>query len=402
MERKPFPYDQESFGDDERISFSKVANKFILEDENGIEWEWHPTVERWTQTITEEEMKQQAEAYKVAGVDEDEPALNPAQKRKEAQLEDAETNPKAAKTGPGATNTGDRTNAQPDTNANARGSTNASANVAPPTRKNTAIWVTGIPTDADREEIIQFFSRFGMIKESVEDDSKRIKMYADDEGNFNGEALIIYQGPESIELAHWYDGEPLRLGDKANKLSIQPADSNYKSQDGNTVKEGGNKPKPSKAKLKAKAEEIERRTKTWEEDDEPAPAPAAKPQQKVLNTVLIRNAFTLHLLEEEPDLLSNIYDDMEDAAESHGEVRNVTVGDKEPRGLVTVRFADAAAAKAFADAINGRSWNGRKLSTETVSGWDVKLRKNKLPEAEKERQEKRRLDKYSRRIEDEA
>lgn len=33
-------------------------------------------------------MQQQAEIYKVAGVDEDEPALNPAQKRKEAMLED--------------------------------------------------------------------------------------------------------------------------------------------------------------------------------------------------------------------------------------------------------------------------------------------------------------------------
>lgn len=33
-------------------------------------------------------MQQQAEAYKVDGVDENAPALNPAQKRKQAQLED--------------------------------------------------------------------------------------------------------------------------------------------------------------------------------------------------------------------------------------------------------------------------------------------------------------------------
>lgn len=33
-------------------------------------------------------MKRQAEIYKVAGVDEDEPALNPMKKRKEAQLEE--------------------------------------------------------------------------------------------------------------------------------------------------------------------------------------------------------------------------------------------------------------------------------------------------------------------------
>lgn len=33
-------------------------------------------------------MRQQAEAYKVAGVDEDEPAFNPSKKRKEAAIED--------------------------------------------------------------------------------------------------------------------------------------------------------------------------------------------------------------------------------------------------------------------------------------------------------------------------
>lgn len=38
--------------------------------------------------MDEELVKQQAEAYKVAGVDEDAPALNPAQKRKEALLDD--------------------------------------------------------------------------------------------------------------------------------------------------------------------------------------------------------------------------------------------------------------------------------------------------------------------------
>lgn len=36
-------------------------------------------------------MRRQAEIYKVAGVDEDEPALNPAKKRKEAQLEEVST-----------------------------------------------------------------------------------------------------------------------------------------------------------------------------------------------------------------------------------------------------------------------------------------------------------------------
>lgn len=51
MERKPFPTDQESFGDDDRISYSKLTQTFILEDENGTEWEWLSAVNKWTQTV---------------------------------------------------------------------------------------------------------------------------------------------------------------------------------------------------------------------------------------------------------------------------------------------------------------------------------------------------------------
>ena len=40
------------------------------------------------------------------------------------------------------------------------------------------------------EELHQVFSRYGVIAESLDSDQPRIKLYADDEGNFKGEALI--------------------------------------------------------------------------------------------------------------------------------------------------------------------------------------------------------------------
>ncbi|KAK4500686.1 hypothetical protein PRZ48_008875 [Zasmidium cellare] len=77
------------------------------------------------------------------------------------------------------------------------------------------------------------------------------------------------------------------------------------------------------------------------------------PQQKVLNALSIGNVFTLYLLEVELYLLHDIYDEVENGAEEYGEVRNVARCEKEPRGLVTVRFADAAIAGTFAAAIDG-------------------------------------------------
>jgi len=58
-------------------------------------------------------------------------------------------------------------------------------------RENTSVYVTGIPLDATFDEIHELFkSRGGLIMKNVDDEKPRIKMYADEEGNFKGEALI--------------------------------------------------------------------------------------------------------------------------------------------------------------------------------------------------------------------
>jgi HIV Tat-specific factor 1 len=61
---------------------------------------------------------------------------------------------------------------------------------APKERKNTAVYVTSLPSDVDVEEVEQVFSRYGVIAESLDSDAPRIKLYTDDNGNFRGEALI--------------------------------------------------------------------------------------------------------------------------------------------------------------------------------------------------------------------
>ena len=71
----------------------------------------------------------------------------------------------------------------------------------PAERKNTAVYITGLPTDTDAEEIQKVFSRCGMIAEEIDGQNKRIKMYKDDEGNFKGDALVMYFKPESVNLA---------------------------------------------------------------------------------------------------------------------------------------------------------------------------------------------------------
>ena len=49
--RAPFPHDTEEFDNDERISFSKVSNKYILEAEDGQEFEYEATLKRWVPVV---------------------------------------------------------------------------------------------------------------------------------------------------------------------------------------------------------------------------------------------------------------------------------------------------------------------------------------------------------------
>lgn len=48
--RVAFPQTEEDFEHDDRVSFSKVDNKWILEDVNG-EWEWLAAHKKWIPSV---------------------------------------------------------------------------------------------------------------------------------------------------------------------------------------------------------------------------------------------------------------------------------------------------------------------------------------------------------------
>ena len=50
--RAPLPTDPATFDADERVSFSKLSDKFILEAEDGQEFEWEPALKRWVPVVS--------------------------------------------------------------------------------------------------------------------------------------------------------------------------------------------------------------------------------------------------------------------------------------------------------------------------------------------------------------
>jgi HIV Tat-specific factor 1 len=97
---------------------------------------------------------------------------------------------------------------------------------------NTAVWVTKIPLDAQKQEIRELFAKYGVIAEA-ENGDPRIKMYTGEDGNFTGEALVVYFRPESVQLAiQMLDETEFRLGVTGpdGPMRVEVADSSYKAQ----------------------------------------------------------------------------------------------------------------------------------------------------------------------------
>jgi HIV Tat-specific factor 1 len=99
----------------------------------------------------------------------------------------------------------------------------------PKVQENRAVYVTNLPRDTNEVEIYEVFKRFGIIDEGA-DKKHRIKMYSDDEGNFTGEALIVYFKRRSIALAiQMMDDNYFRIEEQQNgKVTVKEADFSYK------------------------------------------------------------------------------------------------------------------------------------------------------------------------------
>ncbi|KAF2209296.1 hypothetical protein CERZMDRAFT_47641, partial [Cercospora zeae-maydis SCOH1-5] len=369
--RAPFPLHPEEFAHDTRISYSKSKDSFILEDENEKEWEWLASWGKWTETIDDEAMKRQAEIYKMPGVDDSAPALDPVKKRKATQEQAS----------PGATPCESRERRTPV----------------------TAIFVSGLPLDTDEGEVRDCFAKYGIIQESVDGNTKRIKLYRDQKGDLTGEALVIYLKPESVGIAiDMQDGFdfPRDFGLPTGPIMVQEADESYKKTKDDsaaTDRSSSKKSKPSKAQTKKKAEEMNSRLNDWSDDDFTAVNQATRRTDKI---VILKGVFLRNELDEDPGLLAELKEDMQEDAVNYGVVKNITIFDLEEEGVVTIRFGSADAARACVAKNNGRTFDGRKLVAYIATG-NEKFQKSFKKAEDKDVEEAKRLEEYSKFIEGE-
>jgi HIV Tat-specific factor 1 len=64
-----------------------------------------------------------------------------------------------------------------------------------------------------------------------DDGDPKVKMYADDQGKFNGEALVVYFKEDSVVLAeNLLDEAELRIGEPSSRMRVRKAEFGHKEK----------------------------------------------------------------------------------------------------------------------------------------------------------------------------
>ncbi|KAG5973948.1 hypothetical protein E4U58_003880 [Claviceps cyperi] len=360
-----FPTDVQEFDADDRISFSRLDNKFIAVHDDGTEYEFDSEWKRWLPT--EEEPLDEDDTVQHGNLGPDSQSGAGAQPR-EGQPASGSTRPSKKRKAP------------------------------PQPKQNTAVYVTGLPTDATVSEVHDLFSRkAGVIAEEIDSGAPRIKLYTDDAGNFQGDALVVFFKPQSVEMAIMLlDDTAFRYsstGMRQGRIRVQAADMSYKKVQYNTdgtpastaggsaAAQGGKKEHDKRPqrndrdrqKIIKKTQKLDAKLADWDDDD-PYPA-VGQASSKKNKTVILRHMFTLQELREDPAALLEIKEDIRDECAKLGTVTSVVLYDEEPDGIVSVRFKDAESAAACIQLMHGRSFDGRLVEASLKTGKE-KFRKS--------------------------
>ncbi|PWN47371.1 hypothetical protein IE53DRAFT_390490, partial [Violaceomyces palustris] len=162
-----------------------------------------------------------------------------------------------------------------------------------------------------------------------------------------------------------------------------------------------------KKRIQKRVARMENKLTDWDSSDEetrPTMAGSSLPSTErdaIANassaprTVVLKKMFTLAELDEDPTLLLDLKEDVREECESLGKVTNVVLWDKEPEGIITVKFSDPQVAQICVKKMDGRFFAGRSIDAFLMEGRPRFRRSEKGGGGEdQDEEEKRRVDAF--------
>ncbi|KIY46207.1 hypothetical protein FISHEDRAFT_76048 [Fistulina hepatica ATCC 64428] len=349
--------------DDPRVYFNRESNTWRLEDDEGAEMEYDNAKGAWVPVVDEDLLKRQQAAYSVAGVDEAIPAapVLTRESKKRKQPVNYTSASSAAAVGPSAAKRSRDEHAPKEQQPTERKS------------KNTAVYVTGLPRDTELDELVQRFSKCGVIEEDEAGEPK-VKMYACEDGTFSGEALVVYFREDSVTLAlNILDEAELRMGDASTVMSVRKADFSHKNSGGGNSAQSKPRKTVDKKAISRRIGKMQKKLQEWVDED--GFGPAIEPEEKTsaynqnnARVVVLKHMFTLKDLQEDASLILDLKKEVREECSTLGDVTNVVLYDQEPDGIMTVKFRDPLSARACILKVNGRFFDGRRVEASLFTG----------------------------------
>jgi len=230
--------------------------------------------------------------------------------------------------------------------------------------------VTGLPPDTEQEEISERFSKCGVIEEDEEGEPK-VKLYAKEDGSFSGDALVVFFKEDSVTLAiNLLDEAELRLGQPHTVMRVSKADFAHKNHSSG----GESQPRKTvdKKKITKRIGKMQKKLEEWGDDDGFGPMPDASDEMnfagKDSRVVVLKHMFSIEDLERDSRLMLDLKEDVREECSTLGEVTNVVLYDKEPLGIITVKFRDPLSAQACVLKMGGRYFDKRRIEAELFAG----------------------------------
>ncbi|GJQ11646.1 hypothetical protein GpartN1_g3437.t1 [Galdieria partita] len=220
-------------------------------------------------------------------------------------------------------------------------------------KNNTSIYFTGIPSDATEEEVVEFFSKCGILKVDPYSGKAKVKLYKDESGNLKGDGVVTYALQPSVENAFKVlDQTEFRFG-TGTRICLEPARFELKGDDF-IPRKFPNTGKP----LFSTRQLIEQKT-SWNDGVDDG---------RGLRIVILKNVFDPKEAISDQNYYNDIREDILEECTKLGEIEKLTVFERNPEGVVAVRFRSPAAAESCIELMSGRWYGGRQLEAEFYDG----------------------------------